>query len=90
MYIGIDAHKKLNNFCVLDDAGNILEISDFQNNEPELNNFILKYNKLKPEIAVEASTSGKFVAKTLANACMNVHLANPTGIAAIYSSSKKT
>jgi transposase len=76
--------------CILNDAGNILENFNIQNNVPELNNFILKYKKLKPEIAVEASTSGKFVARSLENASMTVHFANPAGIAAIYSSAKKT
>ena len=90
MIIGIDAHKYSNEICVLDDAGNTTETFAIANNVPELNNFILKYKKFNPQIAIESSTSGKFVAKTLKNGSLNVHLGNPIGIAAIYSSAKKT
>ena len=90
MIIGIDAHKYLNEICVLDDAGNTTDTFTIVNNEPELNKFIQKYRQFNPEIAIESSTSGKFVAKTLKKGSLNVHLGNPVGIAAIYSSAKKT
>ena len=48
-----------------------------------------RYSSMKPEIALEQSTSGKYVAKFLRNKGFSVHLADPEKIALVFHSAKK-
>ncbi|MCL5790710.1 MAG: IS110 family transposase, partial [Candidatus Thermoplasmatota archaeon] len=65
MYIGIDAHKLSESVCVTDKVGTILAEYKMDNSEENWNKFMKKYSKDDAEIAVESSTSGKYVAHLL-------------------------
>ncbi len=45
--------------------------------------------QLKPDIAMEMSISGKYVARLLRDMGFSIHIANPANIALIFKASKK-
>jgi transposase len=90
MYIGIDAHKLSESICVTDDAGTIVEEYKMENTQENWNGFMNRYGRECTEIAVEASTSGKYVARLLRDNGFKIHLANPNELKMIFRSNKKT
>ncbi len=90
MYIGIDAHKLSESVCVTDRDGTILEEYRMDNTEEAWNRFMKKYSKDDMVIAVESSTTGKYVAHLLRDNGFNIHLANPKELKPIFRSNKKT
>ena len=90
MYIGIDAHKLSESVCVTDRDGTILEEYRMDNTEETWNRFMKKYSKDDTVIAVESSTTGKYVAHLLRDNGFNIHLANPKELKPIFRSNKKT
>ena len=90
MYIGIDAHKLSESVCVTDRDGTILEEYRMDNTEEAWNRFMKKYSKDDTVIAVESSTTGKYVAHLLRDNGFNIHLANPKELKPIFRSNKKT
>ena len=90
MMIGIDAHKLSESVCVTDDDGNIMEEYSMNNTDESWRSFMEKYRESNPKIAVESSTTGKYVARLLRDHGFEVHLANPKGLKIIYGSGKKT
>ena len=90
MIIGIDAHKLSESVCVTDKNGNIMEEYKMDNTEENWTAFMNKYPKDDTEIAVESSTTGKYVAHLLRDNGFNIHLANPKKLKITFSSNKKT
>ena len=74
---------------VLDDDENIMEQSEIGNNINELEQFRSRYIDLNPEIALEVSTTGKYIARKLRDMGFHVHLADPFKLSIIFKSSKK-
>ena len=73
----------------LDDDGNIMEQYEIGNNINELEQFRSRYIDLNPEIALEVSTTGKYIAGKLRDMDFHVHLAYPFKLSIIFKSSKK-
>ena len=89
MIIGLDVHKDLVYVTVMEKEGKIKEQYEMENSEESWNRFVGKYILEMPEIALEASTSGKHVARILSYAGFSVHIADPKKLALIFKSSKK-
>jgi len=90
MYIGIDARKLSESIRVTDDAGTIVDEYKIKNTQENWNGFMNRYGRECTEIAVEASTSGKYVARLLRDNGFKIHLANPNGLKMVFRSNKKT
>ena len=88
-YIGIDAHKLSEYICVTDNDGKIVEEYKMDNTEENWTAFMKKY-AIDTEIAVETSTTGKYIAHMLRDNGFNIHLANSKELKLISSSKKKT
>ena len=54
-----------------------------------MNAFKSRYLDLKPEIALEVSTSGKYIARKLRDMGFSVHLADPSKLSLIFMTAKK-
>ena len=65
MLIGVDVHKRLVNITEMEEDGAVRENYEIDNSEESWNRFTEKYLSIKPEIALEQSTSGKYVARLL-------------------------
>jgi len=89
MIIGLDVHKDLVYVTVMEKEGKIKEQYEMENSEESWNRFVGKYILELPEIALEASTSGKHVARILRDAGFSVHIADPKKLALIFKSPKK-
>ncbi len=87
--IGIDVHKHLVNITEMEEDGTVRENYEIENSEEAWNRFTERYISTKPEIALEQSTSGKYVARLLRNKGFSVHIADPVKLALIYNSPKK-
>ncbi len=88
MKIGIDMHKESVYVTALDENGTIVERYEMPNNYKEWTKFKEKYLKLKPDIALKMSTSGKYVAGLLKNMGFSVHIADPAALDSIFKESK--
>ena len=89
MLIGIDVHKRLVNITGMEEDGTIRENYEIENSEEAWNAFTERYLSMKPEIALEQPTSGKYVARLLRDKGFSVHIADPVKLALIYISPKK-
>jgi transposase len=89
MIIGLDVHKDLVYVTRMENDGKITEQYEMKNSEESWNKFVGKYILEMPEIALEASTSGKHVARILRDSGFSVHIADPKKLALIFKSSKK-
>jgi len=87
--LGIDVHKKSVYVTALDEDGKVLEQYETANSDDEWRKFREKYIELKPDIAMEMSTSGKYVARLLRDLGFSIHIADPANLALIFKSSKK-
>ena len=85
----IDVHKRLVNITEMDGDGSVRENYEIENNEEAWKAFVERYSGTKQEIALEQSTSGKYVARLLRDRGLSVHLADPVKLALIYNSPKK-
>ena len=90
MLIGIDVHKRLVNITEMEEDGTVRENYEIENSEESWNKFTERYLSMKPEIALEQSTSGKYVARLLRDRGFSVHIADPVKLALIYNSTKKS
>ena len=90
MLIGIDVHKRLVNITEMEEDGSVRDNYEIENSEEAWNKFTEKYLSMKPEIALEQSTSGKYVARLLRDKGFSIHLADPVKLALIYNSPKKS
>ncbi|MGC8664003.1 MAG: IS110 family transposase [Thermoplasmata archaeon] len=89
MIIGLDVHKDLVYVTQMEEDGKIIEQYEMENREESWSRFVGKYLLEMPEIALEASTSGKYVARLLRDAGFSVHMADPKKLSLIYKSTKK-
>jgi len=65
MKIGIDVHKKSVYMTAIDEYGKLIEQYEMVNSDEKWTKFREKYMELKPDIAMEMSTSGKYIARLL-------------------------
>lgn len=56
MLIGMDVHKHMVNITEMED-GSVKENYEIENSEEAWNTFVERYSSMKPEIALEQSTS---------------------------------
>ena len=89
MIIGLDVHKDLVYVKRMEKEGKIKEQYEMENSEGSWNRFVGKCILEMPEIALEASTSGKHVARILRDAGFSVHIADPKKLGLIFKSPKK-
>ena len=87
--IGLDVHKNSVFLTQLKEDGSIAEQYEFKNSDESWIEFSKKYMSLNPEIALEISTSGKYVARMLRDMGFSVHLADAMKLSLIFNSSKK-
>ena len=87
--IGLDVHKHSIYVTELKEDGNIKEQYEIVNSEECWNEFKDRYLSQKPEIALEVSTSGKYVTRLLRDMGFSVHMADPSKLPVIYRSTKK-
>ncbi len=73
----------------MNEDGRIVEQYEMPNSDEEWRKFREKYIELKPDIAMEMSTSDKYVARLLRDMGFSVHIADPANLALIFKSSKK-
>ncbi len=89
MKIGMDIHKEMVYVTAMEEDGAIREQYEMKNDDEEWREFMDKYMKLKPDIAVEMSTSGKYAARILRDMGFSVHVADPASLALIYNTPRK-
>ena len=89
IYIGLDVHKRSVYITEMENDGTIGEQYEIANNEESWNAFRDRYFDLKPEIALEVSTTGKYVARLLRDMGFSIHLADPVKLALIFNTTKK-
>jgi transposase len=87
--MGLDVHKRSIYVTELKDDGNKSEQYEMANSEDCWNEFRDRYLNQKPEIALEVSTSGKYVTRLLRDMGFSVHMADPSKLPVIYKSAKK-
>ena len=73
----------------MNDDGSINEQYEIANDEESWKGFGSRYMELKPEIALEVSTTGKYVARMLRDMGFSVHIADPIRLALIFKTTKK-
>ncbi len=73
----------------MDEDGKLIEQYEMPNSDEEWTKFREKYMELRPDIAMEMSTSGKYIARLLRDMGFSIHIADPANIALIFKSSKK-
>ena len=71
------------------DDGSINEQYEIANDEESWKGIGSRYLNLKPEIALEISTSGKYVARMLRDMGFAVHIADPIRLSLIFMTAKK-
>ena len=89
MWIGLDVHKCSVYITEMKENGNISEQYEIENKDESWNAFRDRYLEVRPEIALEVSTTGKYVARLLRDMGMKAHIADPVKLALIFNSSKK-
>lgn len=89
IHIGLDVHKRTVYITELREDGSINEQYEFANAEESWVEFKSRYLDMRPEIALEVSTSGKYVARLLRNMGFSVHPADPVKLALIFNTAKK-
>jgi len=57
MLIGMDVHKHMVNITEMEEDGSVKENYEIENSEEAWNTFVERYSSMKPEIALEQSTS---------------------------------
>ena len=89
MYIGIDAHKNMCDVTALSKDQEVLFQEKCRTSKRALNKLAERIPK-EAKVAVEASTSGKFVARVLIDAGLDVTVAHPAEVRRRMGSTKKT
>ena len=84
--IGMDVHKRSVYITEMEDNGNVNEQYEIKNDEPSWIDFRERYLSKDPEISLEVSTSGKYVAGKLRDMGFSIHLADPSRISLFFSS----
>jgi transposase len=73
----------------MNEDGNIMEQYEIANTDDSWTEFGKRYLCMKPEIALEVSTTGKYIAGKLREMGFSVHPADPVKLALIFNTSKK-
>ncbi len=73
----------------MNDDGSINEQFEIANDEESWKAFGSRCMELKPEIALEVSTTDKYVARMLRDIGFSVHIADPIRLALIFNTAKK-
>lgn len=73
----------------MESNGTVGEQYEIMNSENAWDVFRSRYMDLKPEIALEVSTTGKYVARMLRDMGFSVHMAEPAKLALIFNTAKK-
>ena len=89
MDIGLDVHKRSVYLTQVDEEGKAAEQYEFNNTDEEWTKFRDRYLSPNPKIALEISTTGKYIARMLRDMGFDVHIADPVKMAEIYKTSKK-
>ena len=89
IYIGLDVHKRTVYVTEMEDHGDVKERYEIVNCDESWQDLIHRYHANEVEIALETSTSGKYVARLLRDNGFSVHLADPSKLALIFNSVKK-
>ena len=89
MWIGLDVHKCSVYITEMKENGNISEQYEIENKDESWNAFRDRYLEVRPEIALEVSTTGKYVARLLRDMGMKAHIADPVKLALIFNTTKK-
>ncbi|MEM4090027.1 MAG: transposase [Thermoplasmatales archaeon] len=87
--MGCDVHKATVYITVIEGDGRIEEQYEFTNNKEYWAKFRNRYLSLNPEVTMEMSTKGKYVARRLRDMKFSVHLADPAKMPEIYQSEKR-
>jgi transposase len=77
MNVGLDVHKKMSYYTLMDDKGKEMEVEKFPTTKDGLNEFAGTLPE-NAKVAIEASSSGLFVYEYLESLGVDVHLAHPT------------
>ena len=89
MWIGLDVHKCSVYITEMKEDGNISEQYEIENKDESWNAFRDRYLEVRPEIALEVSTTGKYVARLLRDMGMKAHIADPVKLSLIFNTTKK-
>ena len=89
MYIGIDAHKRMCDVTAISQDKEVLFQERYRTSKRALNE-LAKRIPDRAKVAVEASTSGKYVARVLIDAGVDVVVAHPAEVRRRMGSTKKT
>ena len=73
----------------MNDDGSINEQYEIANDEESWKGFGSRYIELKPEIALEVSTTRKYAARMLRDMGFSVHIADTIRLALIFNTAKK-
>ena len=87
--IGMDVHKRSVYITEMENDGNVKEQYEMDNSSASWDQFRNRYLQMNPEIALEVSTTGKYVARKLSDMGFHVHPADPVKLALIFNTSKK-
>ena len=87
--IGMDVHKRSVYITEMEDNGEVKEQYEILNDESAWEEFRERHLSLQPEIALEVSTSGKYIARKLRDMGFSVHLADPSKLPLIFNTGKK-
>ena len=69
--------------------GNVKDQYDILSNEGKSNEFKIRYIEMNPEIALERSTTGKYVARKLSDMEFDVQMVNTSQVSFIFKTIKK-
>ncbi|WMT45202.1 MAG: IS110 family transposase [Cuniculiplasma divulgatum] len=89
IYIGLDIHKRTVSVTEMDNEGNVNEQYDMGNSASSWEGFRARYAVADTEIALEVSTTGKYVARKLRDMGFHTHMADPSTLALIFRTAKK-
>ena len=89
IYIGLDVHKCNVYITKMEYNGDVNEQYEIMNDESSWIDFRERYLSKEPEISLEVSTSGKYVAGKLRDMGFSIHLADPSKISLIFNTAKK-
>lgn len=85
----MDVHKRSVYITGMKEDGSISEQYEIGNDRDAWITFRERYLSEKPKIALEVSSSGKYVTRLLIDMGFPVHMANPIELALIFKSAKK-
>ena len=87
--IGMDVHKRSVYITEMEENGEVKEQYEILNDESAWTEFRERYLSKEPEISLEVSTSGKYIARKLRDMGFSVHLADPSKLPLIFNTGKK-